>query len=166
MWFAPFVLASACAPHPEAPPVAAAVPTAPAHVDATLLAALLRNDSPRPLLVNVWAPWCGPCIDELPTLASQAAAHPGVNVLLVAVDADDGDIVAALRHAGVGSSTLHLTAPDPGAALRAIYPDWPPVIPVTLLIAPGGGVSRRFVGSVDDAELDAILRTAEAAPSG
>ncbi|MGR4895202.1 TlpA disulfide reductase family protein [Stenotrophomonas sp. LARHCG68] len=42
----------------------------------------------RPVLINVWASWCAPCIEEMPELARLAAAHAddGPRVVGIALD--------------------------------------------------------------------------------
>lgn len=49
----------------------------------------------RPLLVNLWATWCAPCIAEMPTLDALAAREPGLKVLTVSQDLDGRDKVQA-----------------------------------------------------------------------
>src|SRR5580692_8444537 len=35
----------------------------------------------KPVVINFWASWCAPCVQELPVLSNAAAAHPGVAFL-------------------------------------------------------------------------------------
>lgn len=44
----------------------------------------------RPLLVNMWATWCGPCVVEMPSLDA-LAAREGVNLQILAVSQDSQD---------------------------------------------------------------------------
>ena len=41
------------------------------------------------VVLNFWATWCVPCIQEIPEIAAFSAAHPEVVVIGVATDADD-----------------------------------------------------------------------------
>ncbi len=43
----------------------------------------LSDYAGQPLLVNVWATWCPPCVREMPLLAKLDATHPELKVLLV-----------------------------------------------------------------------------------
>jgi thiol-disulfide isomerase/thioredoxin len=49
----------------------------------------------KPLLVNLWATWCGPCVVEMPTLDALAARERGLEVLAVSQDMAGRDKVAA-----------------------------------------------------------------------
>lgn len=50
----------------------------------------------KPLLVNLWATWCGPCVKEMPTLDTLATREEGrLQVLAVSQDTQGRDKVAA-----------------------------------------------------------------------
>lgn len=40
----------------------------------------------KPLLLNLWATWCAPCVAEMPTLNALAAREPGLQVVAVSQD--------------------------------------------------------------------------------
>ena len=55
---------------------------------------LPRNDG-KPLLINFWASWCGPCIEEMPELDRYAQAQGANGTQVVGIALDDADAVRA-----------------------------------------------------------------------
>jgi hypothetical protein len=63
-----------------------------------------------------------------------------------------------LRAQGVALPAYQLDAEDLSGALTRQVPAWPDIIPVTLVLEPGGAVRARFDGAVDARALRAALR--------
>jgi thiol-disulfide isomerase/thioredoxin len=45
--------------------------------------AQLQNFLGKPIVMNLWATWCGPCRRELPMFSSMAAQHPNISFLFI-----------------------------------------------------------------------------------
>lgn len=90
-----------------------------------------------PVLLNLWASWCGPCREELPALAEYAARPGSVRVLLVDVDDDPRAALRTLDELGVALPS----ALDPGSAVRTAL-DVPPGLPYSYLARPDGRLGR------------------------
>lgn len=100
----------------------------------------------QPVLINLWATWCAPCVAELPTLDALAQREAGrIRVLTVSQDLTGGDKVAAfLRARGVTRLEPWL---DPANDLSAHYNTG--TLPTTIYYDAKGREQWRYVGGQD-----------------
>ncbi len=104
----------------------------------------------RPLVLNLWASWCIPCREEMPTLDEFAESNPGVAVLGVSVEdarADSEEFAAQVAVSyplGLGDE-----------AFRAAYPSFG--LPATYYIDESGTVVRMINGLLDEETLDLLV---------
>ncbi len=112
----------------------------------------LRQAPGTPLLVNVWATWCGPCLEEVPLLVDAAARGEG-RLGVVGVLTQDA-LDSALTYAREQGIRYPSVVDDDGEVLRA-YGSGPPQ---TLLVTADGEVAFVKSGAFRDAaELDALV---------
>ena len=109
----------------------------------------------RPTVLNVWASWCNPCVEELPLLQAAAdAAGPGVRFVGIDTEDDRASAAALLDATGVRFENYE----DPDSAVRAAV--GAVGLPVTLVFDRSGREVARRMGTVDRAWLDDALRQA------
>lgn len=111
------------------------------------------------LLLNFWAPWCKPCLQEIPELNQFATSHPGVVLLAVNFDHPTQDKVSAIaQQAGIHYASL---VTDP--ATRFSLPEIPG-LPVTLLINERGEIVKTLLGPQTQLTLATALQEATSPP--
>lgn len=107
----------------------------------------------RPLLVNVWASWCGPCVKEMPELDRYAREQgaDGVQVLGLALD-DPAAVRDFLRRVPVGYPQA-IDAPGPAdAGVRLGNPKG--VLPYSILVSADGRLLKQKIGPFEPGEID------------
>lgn len=103
----------------------------------------LSNFGGKLLVLNFWASWCGPCVEETPSLSQFAHqyADKGVVVLGISVDKDE----AAYRKFLQRFKPEYLTARD--SKIHADYGTF--MYPETYIIDTKGRVLRKYAEAVD-----------------
>ena len=105
----------------------------------------LADQKGKPVLLNFWASWCGPCRAEMPSLDLLAARHAaqGLQVLAVNFRETDATVAAFIESAALGLTVLR---DRDGNAARAFGVR---TFPSTVAINRRGRVVSTVIGEVD-----------------
>jgi cytochrome c biogenesis protein CcmG, thiol:disulfide interchange protein DsbE len=90
-----------------------------------------------------WATWCGPCIQELPSLTAMQQALPQVNVVTVSADEDADAYRAFMQQHQVQLFSIH----DGPNGANMLYGSVS--FPETFVIDKDGVIRRKFIGAQD-----------------
>jgi thiol-disulfide isomerase/thioredoxin len=139
------------------PIAAASVP----FVDATGKTVHLTDFKGQPVVLNLWATWCAPCVKEMPTLAKlQADLGPKVKVLAVSMDKTDQTPQAKAFIAGHAPLGFYQ---DADFAFLSNFEPRPAGFPTTVLIDRKGYERAVYSGDADWSSPDAKAAVAQLA---
>jgi len=147
------------------------------NITAAGIAKMVKNDTAKYRLFNVWSTSCAPCVKEFPGLirVSRRMGLRDFELITISTDLpEDYDQALALldknRAAlparlkpslgkeGRTSNNYLYTEPSMDSLIKALDPDWEGPQPHTILVAPGGKVVFRHNGEIGEEELlDKIL---------
>jgi cytochrome c biogenesis protein CcmG, thiol:disulfide interchange protein DsbE len=97
------------------------------------------------LVLNFWATWCAPCVEEIPSLVEmqRRMKAKGVTVLAVSVDVDESAYKQFVKDHNVNL----LTVRDPSGKSNGLYGTFK--FPETYIVDRNGVMRRKFIGAVD-----------------
>jgi thiol-disulfide isomerase/thioredoxin len=172
-----FVFNSACAQANKQNPTAKAPSTAkkPAdlnppkvtQIDLAGLQNLLKREgeNPKPLLINFWATWCTPCIEEFPDLVKLDNDFRGkVEIITISLDdlADiNTNVPKFLAKMKAEMPAYLLKTADEEAAMNSVSKEWSGALPFTILFSDKGETAYskqgKFKPDVLRAELEKVI---------
>jgi len=137
-------------------------------IDAAGVKALAANPTTKLRLFNLWATWCGPCVEEFPLLVTLSRQFEGRGFDVITISQDDPAQIKAVRdflrseHAALGKRA-EVSVKDEGRTTNnyvfsgknsdelaaALDPEWDGTVPCSILVAPGGKIVHRVSGEIE-----------------
>jgi thiol-disulfide isomerase/thioredoxin len=115
------------------------------------------------VLVNYWATWCAPCLEEIPELARFHARHQDRDALVVGVNLEGFDpetLATFMREQGI-NYPVWTSTPSPRTALGPLSG-----FPTSFLISPRGQVVARQAGAVSARMIERFIEQYDSATPG
>ena len=114
---------------------------------------LLKNNSGKLRLINVWATWCGPCVSEFSDFIIINRMYRRRDFEFVSISADDpgrfSKALQFLKSEQASSTNYIFGSEDKYQLMDAIDPKWPGALPYTIIVEPGGKIVYSKQGPVD-----------------
>lgn len=112
---------------------------------------LITQRNGKALVLNVWATWCLPCVEEFPALVRLDSAFRRRNVDVVTVSIDfedeiDGKVRPFLRRMKATMPAYVNAYPTPSDLINAIHQEWSGAIPATFFYDARGSMVAHVVG--------------------
>lgn len=106
------------------------------------------------LVVNYWASWCVPCVEEMPLLSALGTRYAGHGVQFVGIGLDEAEKMQAFIKTTAVSYPLLVAGTNPGGLPGLTVKG----LPYTMVVGREGKVALSHYGRVDAALLEPILQ--------
>lgn len=122
------------------------------------------RDAKTPLIINMWATWCKPCVEEIPYFIRETELHNTkqsadtgtIQLILVSLDFKDAfpdDITSFVKKRNIRAALFWLDETNADYFCPRIDPAWSGAIPATLFLNPRTGYRRFFERQLTEKEL-------------
>jgi len=126
-------------------------------IDAKGVKELARNDSGKLRVINVWASWSGPSVEQLAEFvtANRMYRKREFEMITISVDSPSrrSSVLSLLKKQQASCRNYLFDSQDQYQLMSALDKDLLGGIPYTILVKPGGEIIYRRLGTVDPLEL-------------
>jgi thiol-disulfide isomerase/thioredoxin len=120
-------------------------------INAKQFRGLLARQRGTVTVINLWATWCIPCIQEFPDLAKLQAQYQERGLKVIAISFDDPEdletkVKRFVEQRSVNFATYVQTESDPERFVGVLDPTWSGVVPTTFVLDRAGKLKATMVG--------------------
>ncbi|MEC5159615.1 MULTISPECIES: TlpA family protein disulfide reductase [unclassified Janthinobacterium] len=112
----------------------------------------------KAMVVNFWAPWCAPCVEEMPELSALQQEMSGKNVQVIGIGIDSPGNIAQFAEKVKISYPVYVAGMG-GTDLSRQFGNTAGGLPYTVLIGADGQVKKTYLGRLKFEQLRADLAT-------
>ena len=118
---------------------------------------LIKNNSDKLRLINVWATWCGPCVNEFPDFVSINRMYRKRDFEFISISADNPQkkemVLKALKNMTASNTNYLFSLDDKYKLIEAVDSNWTGALPYTILVEPGGKIIYAKQGPINPMEM-------------
>ena len=132
-----------------------------AMIDEAGIKDLIKNNTQKLRLINVWATWCGPCVTEFPDFVVINRMYRQRDFEFISISADDpakkDKVLTFLKDKHASNKNYLFSIDDKYKLIEAIDPKWQGALPYTILVEPGGKIVYGKQGRIDPAAMKKMI---------
>jgi peroxiredoxin len=125
------------------------------------VASLVHNNTKKLRLINLWATWCVPCVQEYPELVTLNRMYRDRGFELISISTDENaarsKALKFLEKQECSSPNYIYTGDEKYQLMETIDPKWQGALPYSLLVEPGGKIIYAKQGAIDPEQLRKLI---------
>jgi thiol-disulfide isomerase/thioredoxin len=110
----------------------------------------------KAMVLNFWAPWCAPCVEEMPELSQLQQEHAGKNLQVIGIGIDSPNNIAEFAKKFNIAYPVYV-AGITGTELSRQFGNKAGGLPYTVLIGADGQIKKTYLGRLKFEQLRADL---------
>lgn len=126
-------------------------------IDEAGIKELLKNNTDKLRLINIWATWCGPCVSEFPEFVIMNRMYNARDFELITISADEPSkrekVHDFLKKKQAANINYIFTGDNKYKLIEAVDPNWQGALPYTVLVEPGGKIVYAKQSTIDPLQM-------------
>lgn len=133
-------------------------------VEFDYVADILASTEDEVYVLNFWATWCKPCVEEMPGFEAARKNFANQNVTFVYISLDftknlKDKVIPFVEKNEIGAKVVLLNAANQNEWIPKVSEDWSGAIPTTLIINPAKGKSFFHEGQLTQQKLEQVIKS-------